>query len=198
MIWTKEVFGTDVYHLAAAFVVYSVLGWFVESVYMSFCNRRLTNRGFAKGPFCPIYGFGAVIGYLLLSPLKGQYVKLYLTGAVLATVFEYIVGRGMIKLFGALWWDYREKPFNFQGIICLESTVCWGFYAICIVQFLHGAVNRMIDQVAFSYGIWILHGVLFMVFVDYVVQLLQAFHVDVKEKRDRVKDRCQSFIARWY
>ena len=64
-MWTKEMFGTDVYHLTAAFIVYSMLGWLVESIYMSFCNKKLTNRGFAKGPFCPIYGFGAVIGYLL-------------------------------------------------------------------------------------------------------------------------------------
>ena len=57
-MWTKEMFGTDVYHLIAAFIVYSMLGWLVESIYMSFCNKKLTNRGFAKGPFCPIYGFG--------------------------------------------------------------------------------------------------------------------------------------------
>ena len=151
-MWTRELFGTDVYHLVAAFAVYSILGWFVESVYMSFCNRRLTNRGFAKSPFCPIYGFGAVIGYLVLCPLKGQYIKLYLAGAFLATVFEYIVGRAMIRLFGKLWWDYNEKPFNFQGIICLESTVCWGFYAIGIVQFLNMAVYRLIDSVRFDQG----------------------------------------------
>ncbi|MDE5748781.1 MAG: putative ABC transporter permease, partial [Acetatifactor sp.] len=55
-MWTKEMFGTDFYHLIAAFIVYSMLGWLVESIYMSFCNKKLTNRGFAKGPFCPIYG----------------------------------------------------------------------------------------------------------------------------------------------
>lgn len=47
-MWTRELFGSDVYHLIAAFIIYSVLGWFVESAYMSFCNHRLTNRGFAK------------------------------------------------------------------------------------------------------------------------------------------------------
>ena len=61
-MWTKELFGTDIYHLVTAFVIYSILGWLVESIYMSFCNKKITNRGFAKGPFCPIYGFGAVIG----------------------------------------------------------------------------------------------------------------------------------------
>ena len=56
-MWTKELFGTDIYHLVTAFVIYSILGWLVESIYMSFCNKKITNRGFAKGPFCPIYVF---------------------------------------------------------------------------------------------------------------------------------------------
>lgn len=197
-MWTRELFGTDVYHLVAAFVIYSILGWFVESVYMSFCNKKLTNRGFAKSPFCPIYGFGAVIGYLVLSPLKGQYVKLYIVGAVLATVFEFLVGKAMIRMFGQLWWDYNEKPFNYKGIICLESTVCWGFYAIGIVQFLQTAVYRLIDYVRFDYGIRTLHIILFIVTVDYIFQLLRAFHVDVRGKKEQLVNRCQSFIARWY
>lgn len=134
-MWTKELFGTDVYHLIAAFVVYSIIGWFLESVYMSFCNRKLTNRGFGKGPFCPIYGFGAVICYLIMGPMKGHYIKIYLLGAFLATIFEFLVGKAMIRFLGELWWDYNNKPFNYQGIICLESTVAWGFYALGVVHF---------------------------------------------------------------
>ncbi|MCM1325371.1 MAG: putative ABC transporter permease [Bacteroidales bacterium] len=197
-MWTKEMFGTDVYHLVAAFVIYSIIGWLVESIYMSFCNHKVTNRGFGKGPFCPIYGFGAVIGYLLLSPLKGHYVKIYLVGAVLATMFEYLVGRGMIRFLGELWWDYNEKPFNYQGIICLESTVAWGFYAIGVVQFLQDRVYHFIDRFSISLGIRLLEVILFAVAVDYAVQLVQVFDIDVREKRDRFVERCQSFIARWY
>ena len=152
-MWTRELFGSDVYHLIAAFIIYSVLGWFVESAYMSFCNHRLTNRGFAKGPFCPIYGFGAVIGYLVLNPLSGHYVTLYLTGAFLATTFEYLVGIMMQKLLGEVWWDYTEKPMNYKGIICLESTIAWGFYAIIITMFLHERVLHLIDAMDMaSYG----------------------------------------------
>ena len=196
-MWTKELLGTDVYHLAAAFVTYSILGWVVESIYMSFCNRKLTNRGFGKGPFCPIYGFGAVFGYLILCPLKGQYVKLYLAGAILATVFEYLVGCSMIRFLGQLWWDYNEKPFNYKGIICLESTIAWGFYAVGIIQFLHAMVYNLIDRVDFRIGVRMIQVILFIAVVDYTIQLLHVFHVDLKEKKDNMKERCQDFIARW-
>ena len=120
--------GTDLYHLVLWFIVYSFLGWLVESIYMSICNRKITNRGFMKGPFCPIYGFGALLAYFILRPLEGNYFLLYLAGAILATAFEFLVGKLMLRFFGELWWDYKEKPFNYKGILCLESTLAWGLY----------------------------------------------------------------------
>lgn len=194
-MWTKEFFGMDVYHIVTAFFVYSVLGWLVESIYMSFCNRKLTNRGFAKGPFCPIYGFGAVIGYIVLHPLKGNVVLLYFTGAILATVFEYLVGLAMKKIFGIVWWDYNNKPFNYKGMICLESTVAWGFYAIIIVFFLHKAVLSLIDshQILFNRNlILVLYG---FVAIDYVFQICRALNINLKEK---IEDKYMAIKARWY
>lgn len=197
-MWTRELFGSDVYHLIAAFIIYSVLGWFVESVYMSFCNHRLTNRGFAKGPFCPIYGFGAVIGYLVLNPLSGHYVTLYLTGAFLATTFEYLVGIMMQKLLGEVWWDYTEKPMNYKGIICLESTIAWGFYAVIITMFLHKRVLHLIDAMDMAYGRILCIVILAIVTVDYLIRLYLLFKTSIQEEKDRLIDKYRSFRARWY
>lgn len=197
-MWTRELFGSDVYHLIAAFIIYSILGWFVESAYMSFCNHRLTNRGFAKGPFCPIYGFGAVIGYLVLNPLSGHYVTLYLTGAFLATTFEYLVGIMMQKLLGEVWWDYTEKPMNYKGIICLESTIAWGFYAVIITMFLHKRVLHLIDAMDMAYGRILCIVILAIVTVDYLIRLYLLFKTSIQEEKDRLIDKYRSFRARWY
>ena len=195
-MWTINILNTDLYHLLASFVLYSILGWCVESIYRSLCNKKITNRGFAKSPFCPIYGFGATIGYFLLSPFSGHYLKIYLIGAVTATIFEFIVGKGMIFLLGELWWDYNNKPFNFQGIICLESTIAWGFYALGIVHILHAQVYRLIDMVDVTVGIRAIRVVLLIVAIDYVIQLLHAFKIDVKAKRDQLIDYYYSLIIR--
>lgn len=197
-MWTKEMFGMDFYHILSAFIIYSILGWCVESIYMSICNRKLTNRGFAFGPFCPIYGFGAVIGYILLSPLSDNVILLYVTGAVVATLFEFLVGRLMIRLFGELWWDYNEKPYNYKGIICLESTVAWGAYAVIIILFLHSFIMNFIDRYPSNYGILACKIIMALVTVDYMYHLLAAFGVNVKEYKERVVDKYHSFKARWY
>ena len=44
--------------------IYSFLGWAMESIYISFLQRKVINRGFLHGPFCPIYGFGGVVLYV--------------------------------------------------------------------------------------------------------------------------------------
>ena len=187
----------DVYRLLAAFCIYSVLGWCVESIYMSICNHRLTNRGFAKGPFCPIYGTGAMLGYVLLRGFSGNPVLLYVAGAFTATVFEYMVGRVMKRLFGEVWWDYRDKPFNYQGIICLESTLAWGLYAVIIVGFLHRIVMGYARWYTYGVGLWILKAVLLIFAVDFLWHLLTALHVDISGQRERLAEKYRAFRDRW-
>ncbi|MDL2287987.1 putative ABC transporter permease, partial [Oscillospiraceae bacterium OttesenSCG-928-F05] len=43
------------------FTLYAILGWIFESALVSVFRRRFVNRGFLVGPYCPIYGFGAVL-----------------------------------------------------------------------------------------------------------------------------------------
>ena len=111
-MWTRNFFGIELYYVIQWFLIYSMLGWLVESIYMSICNRKLTNRGFVRGPFCPIYGFGALIVYFLLRPICDNIYLLYLFGCLVPTVFEYLTAKLMMKVFGEVWWDYSDKPFN--------------------------------------------------------------------------------------
>lgn len=152
MIWTKSMFGIDLYHVTQWFLVYSILGWVVESIYMSICNRRLTNRGFVRGPFCPIYGVGALSVFFLLRPFCGNLLLLYVLGCVFPTLLEYVTARVMLALFGEVWWDYSEKPFNYKGILCLESTIAWGSYTLGLFLFLHEGVERFVDSYPFTVG----------------------------------------------
>ena len=179
-----QILGTDNYHIITSFTIYSILGWIVESIYMSFCNKKLTNRGFAKGPFCPIYGFGAVIGYFILSPFSYSHLIVYFLGAFLATLFEFFVGKLMIYFLGDLWWDYNEKPFNYKGIICLESTIAWGFYALFIVYFLNNMIFSIINKFDCRYVIKALFCIFFIAFIDYFLQLKKVYR-NIKDKNNK-------------
>lgn len=182
MWWNKVIFGWSAYHVVLWFLTYSILGWIVESIYMSICNRKITNRGFTKGPMCPIYGFGALTVFFLLKPYSDNPVRLFFMGMFLATSLEFITARVMQKIFGEIWWDYREKPFNYQGIICLESSVAWGFYTVGLFLFLHNIVVRMVDHVPLLAGK--IAGSVILVF--YMIDFMMAMY---REKKDDLPDK---------
>lgn len=137
-----------------AFFLYSLLGWCMECVVIRRERGHWENRGFVRLPFCIIYGFGSMLGYAILKPFSSNYILLFCAGAVCATLFEYLTGRLMLRLFGTLWWDYSDKPFNYQGILCLESTLGWGVVAILLFtaleRFVFGIVARIPDNLGMS------------------------------------------------
>lgn len=182
-IWDNALFGTDVYHVVHWFLVYSILGWIVESIYMSFCNKKLTNRGFIHGPMCPIYGVGALSVYFILRPLEGNWVALYFCGTFLATTLEYITAIIMQKVFGCIWWDYNDKPFNYKGILCLESTIAWGFYTIFLFMFLQKWVNAFVELYPRETGIYIGIAVLVYYMIDFTISMIGAIGLNVKLKK---------------
>lgn len=158
-----------IYHMINWFFVFSLLGYLLECVVLTYENRKLVfNRGFGHGPFCIIYGFGALGAVTLLSPIGGSMVKLYVASMVMATVMELITAAMMIRLFGYLWWDYSKKPFNYKGIICLESSLAWGILGIIFIRFLNGFVYNLVGYVPDSIGKKLALGLVAFYFLDFV------------------------------
>ena len=121
------------------YVFYSLIGWLYESVMYTVKQRRFVNRGFLNGPYCPIYGAGAILNILLLHDIQHP-VLLFLAGAVLACSLECLTSWSMEQLFHARWWDYRKYPFNLNGRICLYGALVFGVFAVALILFIHPAV----------------------------------------------------------
>lgn len=118
------------YQLAWFFLIYSFLGWFLETALAAVRRGRLLNRGFLNAPFSPSYGLGAVLFAVFLPDLRTDPFFLFLGGMLLATALELLTGMLLEKLFGQKWWDYSEQPWNFNGYICLKYAVAWGLFAL--------------------------------------------------------------------
>lgn len=130
------------------FFFYSFIGWFFESCYCSVKPRKWVNRGFLRGPFCPIYGVGALVIMICLVPLRSLTENLWLNelvifvaGMILCDIVEFMTSYIMEKLFHARWWDYSNKKFNIQGRICLTHTLYWGTCSCLFVFILEPIVN---------------------------------------------------------
>ena len=126
------------------FYLYSFFGWCFESTYVSLKEKRPVNRGFMRGPFLPIYGAGAVMMLVVSRPVQYSILLTYLAGCVGATLLEYIVGTVTEALFRVRYWDYTGKFLNFQGQICLSSTLVWGLFTVLMTRYMQRRLDVVI------------------------------------------------------
>lgn len=145
------------YQFLWIFFVYAFLGWCTEVSYAALRTGKFVNRGFLNGPVCPIYGCGVVVVLVGLTPLKGNFVLLFLGSVVLTSVLELATGFVLEKLFRQRWWDYSDKPFNLGGYICLEFSIMWGFACLFVVDILHPSIEFFIRLIPHTLG-WVLLG----------------------------------------
>lgn len=184
MWWNRIIFGIDGYEVVMWFLTYSMMGWLVESIYMSFCNHKITNRGFAKGPFCPIYGFGALTVFFILRPYSDNSILLFFLGSFLATTLEFLTALVMKHIFGEIWWDYHEKPFNYRGIICLESSIAWGFYTLFLFMFLQNIVAALVAMIPVRAGRAIGNLILIGYIMDFSATIYRQKKENLQESMD--------------
>lgn len=100
--------------IVISFFIYSFLGWICEIIYCSILDKKFQNRGFLYGPYCPIYGFGAMIILKVLIPFSAHPIFLFVMGMFVCSVLEYVTSYVMEKAFHLRWWDYSKHKFNIQ------------------------------------------------------------------------------------
>lgn len=128
------------------FILYSILGWIYETAYCSIKELKWDNRGMLIGPYCPIYGVGAVLDVLLLggfADAKAVFVACMLGSAVL----EYVTSYATERLFHAIWWDYSSLPLNVNGRICLPCSLGFGVAGIFVLYGIHPYMARLTEPI---------------------------------------------------
>ena len=149
-------------------MIYSIIGWVYESTICSIGQRKLINRGFLNGPYCPIYGTGAVLVLLVLGRIQNP-VLLFFAGAVLTCSLEYLTSWLMEKLFHARWWDYSKRKFNIGGRVCLIGAVVFGAFSVVLILVLHPWVKSLTDRLTDTALTWICANLLVGIVSDLIV-----------------------------
>lgn len=123
------------------FMLYSFLGWLYESVLYTLITGYPTNSGFLYGPFCPIYGFGSIIGIILFYNRIDSVIAIFLISFFIEGLFEFLIGTILENIFHKKWWDYSELNFNIKGRVSLLSSLVFGLLVVLLVKFIHPFVE---------------------------------------------------------
>lgn len=179
------------------FYIYCFIGWCFESTVVSLSQRKFVNRGFVRGPFLPIYGSGALVILVSTLPLRENHLLTFLCGALSATLLEYVTGVCMEALFHVRYWDYSQKKFQFQGHICLSSTIVWGLLSLLMVNAVHLPIERMVLAIPEQP----LNGAVFVLTAIFAADFTSSFRtaIDLKElllRSERLQEERLALQAR--
>lgn len=176
------------------FLIYSFIGWFWEVMLILVREHKFVNRGFLNGPYCPIYGAGALL-FLGMSHYITNPVLCFFIGGLLACTLEYITSFVMEKLFHARWWDYSKRKFNINGRVCLIGYVVFGAGAVGI-HYLHPLIVSLINRVPYL-EIWAAAAsILFIVDIIVTNQSFIRFDKILREYQNILKKgRIINFIS---
>lgn len=134
------------------FLAYSVLGWIYE-VFLEVVVYRwgYSDRGVLLGPYCPVYGVGALAFLLCLRrlvrsgrPLWQRLVLAFFGCMAIATAIELAASYLLEWLTGSWpWQTYADYSIHFQGRIALSPSVRFGLGGLVFLFLLQPCLERL-------------------------------------------------------
>lgn len=159
----------NIFSYIILFMIYAVLGWIVEVIAKLVTLKRFINRGFLIGPYCPIYGVGALSVTFLLKDYLSHPIGLFIMSIAVCAVVEYSGSYILEKIFNTRWWDYTNYRFNINGRICLENLIPFGFGCILVMYVLNPYFTELLMMIPKNISIVIAIILLVLFMIDFVI-----------------------------
>ena len=147
------------------FMIYSIAGWILEVTCKYKEYKRFIDRGFLIGPYCPIYGFGAVLITCLLFRYERDPIVLFFMTILTCGALEYFTSWYMEKLFKARWWDYSKRKFNLDGRVCLGTLVPFGIFGLILTYITNPILINCLNK----FNITALNIVAVILLISYII-----------------------------
>ena len=165
------------------FMIYSVAGWILEVTCKLIEYKRFINRGFLIGPYCPIYGWGAVAITFLLYRYSYDPLILFLMTLLTCSILEYATSWVMEKLFKARCRDYSKYKYNLNGRICLQNSLLFGVLGVVLIKFINPHVFNFICSLSPK----LINILFYSVLTIYICDFFVSFKVVMKVKNMSIK-----------
>lgn len=129
-------------------IIFSVIGLLIETI-VCFTEKQISNSvfGLVLGPLCIVYGIGAIITIICLERFKGHKIKLFILGAILGILIEYVLSFILEAIFGARLWSYTCTKVNANGRICLGSAPLWGILTVILINVIKKYIDKLINKI---------------------------------------------------
>lgn len=170
------------------FMTYSILGWILEVSCKLVEKKKFINRGFLIGPYCPIYGWGALMMTLLLKKYLNDIFTLFIMNILICSILEYFTSYFLEVIFKARWWDYSNKIFNINGRICLETMIPFGLFGLLVMYVINPIIFNILNMIPIS----IIYFISIVLFLLLLIDTITSYSIITKIKN--INKKTQSHI----
>ncbi len=164
------------------FMMYAVIGWIYE-VFLEVVVYKwgFSNRGVLFGPYCPVYGVGALLFIFLIYPLiKNKSWKrkiimipvIFLLCGLLATAVELITSYLCEAFLGSWpWQTYADYKYNFQARIALSPSIRFGIGGVVFLYLFEPLFEKLVDKLS-NKKLNIIFGTVLTIFIIDIIYLI--------------------------
>lgn len=192
------IWGITVGRILAYFVLYSILGFLVETVFAFLAEGVIESRkSFLYGPFCAIYGVGAVAMIVGLQKCQKNNITLFLGGFILGSIVEYLISLLGELVFHVKWWDYSNMAFNLQGRICLTFSIAWGVLGVVLLKIINPRMDKVIDKIPPKFLKTASIVIVVFMFIDWMIssfamqmfftRIVDEHHIELKDGQEYIE-----------
>lgn len=148
---------------------------------MGIREKKLTNRGFLLGPFCPIYGAGLTCITILYQDRLDHFFYVFFSIIALCSLLEYTVSYLLERLFHTHWWDYHDMRFNIHGRICLETMLPFGILGSIALYRINPFLIGLFRAIPPSLSNKLLTGLIMLTLADLVISVRTLHNLNLPE-----------------
>ena len=130
--------------MVLVFAFAAIVGYFIETGYVFLVVGKIVKRGMLLGPYCPIYGFGALILYYAKPTIK-NIPSIFIIASLLLGSFELLCGLGFKYILGIEMWNYSGKFLNILNYTTVPILIGWGILGTIYVFFLHPLIQKFVS-----------------------------------------------------
>lgn len=203
-----SIFGITIWRILAYFVLYSILGFIVETVFAFLAEGVIESRkSFLYGPFCAIYGVGAVAMIVGLQKCQKNHITLFIGGFILGSVVEYLISLLGELVFHVKWWDYSNMAFNIQGRICLTFSIAWGILGVFLLKVINPRMDKIIAKIPVKFLKTASIVIVVFMFIDWMIssfamqmfftRIVDEHHIELKDGQEYIEVCRELYEVEW-
>ena len=182
---TSTVFaaGCSFYKIVLLFFCGAFLGDLTETV---FCRITagvwMSRSSVVWGPFSIVWGLAIALVTALLYKYKDRSDSfLFGMGTFLGGAYEYLCSVFTELVFGKVFWDYSEIPFNLGGRINLLYCFFWGIAAVVWFKLLYPRLSDWIEKIPMKPGKIITWALILFMCCNIVMSCMALIRYDARD-----------------